>query len=58
MKGLIYMTDHHQTPNIKINDLELWRYLEEKSAKDITIPDPEIVRTIKKFYPDNEGLIK
>jgi hypothetical protein len=58
MKGLAYMTDSQQTPNIKINDHELWRHLEAKFAKEITLPDPEIVSTIQKFYPDKEGLIK
>lgn len=52
------MTDSQQTPNVKINDLELWRYLEVNAAMEITIPDPEIVKTIQKFYPDKKGLIK
>jgi len=50
------MTDPQQTT--KLNDVDLWKQLKESSAMELIIPDPEIVKSIKKFYPQKEGLIK
>lgn len=52
------MTDQQQNTNFNVNDIDLWKHLMASSAMELNIPDPEIARTIKKFYPGKEGLIK
>ncbi|MGF6952591.1 hypothetical protein QF028_005096 [Neobacillus sp. B4I6] len=52
------MTEQQQPANLSVNDFDLWKHLKESSALELTIPDPQLAETIKKFYPPNEGLIK
>jgi hypothetical protein len=50
------MTNQSKNTNLNVNDHDLWKHLKACSAMKITIPDPEIALTIKKFYPQKEGL--
>jgi hypothetical protein len=52
------MTEQQQPANSSVKDFDLWKHLKESSALELTIPDPELAETIKKFCPLKEGLIK
>ncbi|QIZ06360.1 hypothetical protein HFZ78_06280 [Priestia megaterium] len=52
------MTEQQQPANSSVKDFDLWKHLKESSALELTIPDPELAETIKKFCPPKEGLIK
>jgi hypothetical protein len=52
------MTEQQKPTASSVNDLDLWKHLKENSAMELTIPDPQLAETIKKFYPPKEGLIK
>ncbi|MFP5108874.1 hypothetical protein ACSU6B_19215 [Neobacillus sp. C211] len=52
------MTEQQQSANSSVKDFDLWKHLKESSALELTIPDPELAETIKKFCPPKEGLIK
>jgi hypothetical protein len=52
------MTEPQQPANLSVNDTDLWKHLKEGPALELTIPDPQLAETIKKFYPPNEGVIQ